>query len=427
MRWTAEQVLELAPDPASARAAGGLASPARWARLGASERAVWGACQGSGKAPYQVGVDLAGPAFRCSCPSRKVPCKHVLGLLLLWSAGTVGEGPEPDWVSPWLDQRDAQAAAPRETERDEVAAQRRQARRADRVAAGVAELDGWLADQARRGLGTLERGGWATFAAVAARMVDAQAPGLAAGLRRAGEAAGRGRNWPSRVLEELGLLHLLVTAHARLGELPGPLADTVRARLGYTTDTAEVAASGERVADDWVVLGVIDQIDERLSTRRVWLHGLNTGRPALVLSFAPPGRPMDNSLPTGIVTPATLAFYPGAQPLRAVLAERSGTELASTPPGTTVAGALTGYAAALATDPWLERWPVLLADVTPVRAGDGWALVDPAGDALPLRPGADPWPLLAVSAGRPRTVGAEWATAGLLPLSCWDDDRPVRL
>src|SRR4051812_36433658 len=147
MRWTAEQVLELAPDPESARAAGGVAGSGGWESTGATGDAVWGSFQGSGKAAYQVGVDLVGPRFRCSCPSRKVPCKHVLGLLLRWATGSVWEGAEPDWLSVWMDQRPPEPEEKKEP--DEAAVRRRQARRADRVAAGVAELDGWLADQVR--------------------------------------------------------------------------------------------------------------------------------------------------------------------------------------------------------------------------------------------------------------------------------------
>jgi hypothetical protein len=353
-----------------------------------------------------------------------------LALLLLWSSGQVADAEEPEWVSGWLEERSARAARRSEPagERDEVAALRRQARRADRVAAGVAELDGWLADQVRRGLGTLERGGSSAFAVVAARMVDAQAPGLAAGLRRAGEVAGRGRDWPGRVLEELGMLHLLVSAHARLDHLPAGLADTVRTRLGYTVDTADVLAGGERVTDRWIVLGVIDTVDERLITRRVWLRGLESERPALILTFAPPGRPLDNSLVPGTEVAATLAYYPGARALRAVVAERSEVAPIARPPGLPVAGALGGFADALAEDPWLDRWPVLLESVTPAaQANASWSLVDGAGDALPLRASANPWPLLAVSAGAPLTVAGEWSAFGFLPLSCWDGDRPVRL
>jgi hypothetical protein len=429
MRWSAEQVLGLAPDSASASAAGGQAAPARWAETGASAAAVWGLCRGSGKSPYQVSVDLAGPAFRCNCPSRKVPCKHALGLLLMWSSGGVDEVTEPEWVDAWLAQRAATASrrAPSDGVKDEAAALRRQERRAERVGAGVAELDGWLIDQVRRGLGALERGGSAEFAAVAARMVDAQAAGLASGLRKAGEAVGRGRDWPSRVLEELGSLHLLVSAHGRLDSLPDGLAATVRTKLGMRTDTASVLASGERVSDRWVVLGVVDQVEEDLVIRRTWLRGWESGRPALILAFAPPGVPMDNTFSPSTAVDATLAFYPAAVPLRAVAAERGEASVAPLLAGMSIAAALEGFATALATDPWLDRWPVLLDRVTPATVDGGWALVDLAGDALPLRQFPDVWPLLAVSAGNPLTVAGEWSAAGLRPLSCWDGDRPVRI
>jgi hypothetical protein len=75
--WDAEQVLALAADPASAKAGQSLARAAKWSATGSSARALWGRCEGSGKQPYQTMVDLAGPAFRCSCPSRKFPCKVV--------------------------------------------------------------------------------------------------------------------------------------------------------------------------------------------------------------------------------------------------------------------------------------------------------------------------------------------------------------
>lgn len=426
-RWSAEQVLGLALDAASANAARTQASAVRWPESGASEDAVWGACQGSGKSPYRVMVDLGGPAYKCSCPSRKIPCKHALGLLLLWSSGRVREAPVPTSVGEWLAARRVERPEPGGPVKDEVAAARRQARRAERVSAGVAELDGWLTDQVRRGLGALERGGGNEFHAVAARMVDAQASGLAAGLRRAGEVAGRGRDWPSRVLEELGLLYLLATAYGRVDELPEELAATVRARVGFTTSTAEVLASGEQVSDLWTVIGIFDQVDDQLVSRRTWLRGNRTDRPALILAFAPPGAPLDNSFAVGTAVPATLAFYPGAQPLRAVVFERDEPIPAPRPVAEPVGASLDGYARALAADPWLDRWPVVLDQVVPATVDGGWALVDPAGDALALRPAVDPWPLLAVSGGRPLTVGGEWTPAGLRPLSCWDGERAVRL
>ena len=69
-RWTEAQVVKLAPDDSSVSAARRLTNPAAWSDTGSTEILVWGKCQGSGKTPYQVCVELAGPAFRCSCPSR---------------------------------------------------------------------------------------------------------------------------------------------------------------------------------------------------------------------------------------------------------------------------------------------------------------------------------------------------------------------
>jgi len=426
-------VLALAPDPVSVAAGRAQAAAARWAGLGASDAAVWGACRGSGKNPYLACVELSEPAFRCSCPSRKFPCKHALGLLLLWAEVGLPPGAEPEWVRGWLAERArrAERMAGRRSAgappRDPEAAARRAEQRAERVAAGAAELREWLADRIRTGLGGMASGGADELHGVAARMVDAQAPGLASGLRRAAGVIGRGRDWPGRLLAELALLHVLAEASTRLAELPADLAATVRSRLGFPVDTADVLASGERVSDHWLVAGVADEVTERLTTRRAWLRGLESGRPAMVLSFAPPGQPLPGTLPAGHAVRGELAFYPGAAPLRALVADLEEPVRSGRPAGDAVSTALGSFACALAADPWLDRWPVVLTDVAPVAGDHGWALADGTGAALPLAERVDPWPLLAVSAGAPVTVAGEWSAAGLRPLTCWDGDRAVRL
>src|SRR4051794_6572598 len=84
--WTSEQIMALAPDPGSAKAGKDLGNARKWKTLGRDDRAAWGECQGSGANPYQTQIDLSEPAFRCSCPSRKFPCKHGLGLFLILAA-----------------------------------------------------------------------------------------------------------------------------------------------------------------------------------------------------------------------------------------------------------------------------------------------------------------------------------------------------
>ena len=429
--WDVEQVLGLAPDPASAKAGQAQARTAKWPETGASERAVWGLCQGSGKQPYQTTVDLSGPAYKCSCPSRKFPCKHALGLLLLWAGGDVQPGDEPEWVTSWVDQRAARADRPERKPgevADPLAAQQRASRRADRVSAGMAELASWLDDQVRQGLGGFDQRAYTELSRLAARMVDAQAPGVAGAVRRAAGVVGRGHGWPGELLEELSLIHLIVSAHDRLAELPPSLADTVQSRIGWTVETARVLAEGEKVEDDWLVLGRVIEPDERLTVRRVWLRGATTGRLGLILSFAAAGRPLD-PLPArpGEYVPGALSFYPGALPMRALLTQIAPRLPAPRPSGFTARQALASYVESVAADPWNERWPLVLQDVRPAPYGERWALVDAEGDGLELLPGVDPWKLLAVSAGDPVTVAGEWNRAGFRPMTCWHDDRPVIL
>jgi hypothetical protein len=422
-RWDRARVLALAPDASSQRAAQSLASGGSWPVTGAAEDgALWGECQGSAAAPYRTAVDLSGPAYRCTCPSRKFPCKHALALLLLWSDGAIAaNGEPPPWAATWLAARAAKAEETREPAppADPAAAQRRLEQREARVASGLTELDRWLCDQVRQGLAASQRSGYRHWDDIASRMVDAQAPGLAERLRALAAVPHSGAGWDTRLLEEYALLRLLVTAYREPGTLPSALRDTVRTRIGFTIRQAEVLASATPVRDHWHVLAWRDIDQERISTRRVWLRGRRTEKFALVLSFAAAGESLDGSLTVGAEADADLAFYPGAVPLRALVVNRYDTLTAGAPPGTTAAGLLAGYATALGADPWLDSWPAVL-DATPARAPLP-GLLDAAGDALPLHPGAgDCWPLFALSGGRPLTVAGEWTPRGLWPLTAWD-------
>src|SRR5689334_14096150 len=156
---TSEQILALAPDASAAKAGKDLANGRKWQNLGVSEAAAWGECQGSAKEPYRTAADLHDLAYRCTCPSRKLPCKHALGLLLLLArdAGPFGETTPPEWVATWLGGRAKRAetrakpAAPAGEVADPRAAERRAASREARVQAGLGELDLWLRDVVRRG------------------------------------------------------------------------------------------------------------------------------------------------------------------------------------------------------------------------------------------------------------------------------------
>jgi hypothetical protein len=94
---TESDIERLAPDASAFSSARDLLRKKRFIKPGVSKDKTWllAQCQGSGAQPYAVSVDLdsSPPTCRCTCPSRKFPCKHGLGLMLLYvqSPGQFGK------------------------------------------------------------------------------------------------------------------------------------------------------------------------------------------------------------------------------------------------------------------------------------------------------------------------------------------------
>jgi hypothetical protein len=453
-RWQVEQVLALAPKPSSVTAAEPLAIPGRWTSTGCSSRAVWGRCVGTSAEPYECVVDHVEVAFRCSCPSRVLPCKHSLAILLLWARGQVAEGEPPTFAASWVAKRLAAgdertspepvpappvdgvaqtasgtsatetAAAPwplpppppdRGTARDE---------RIARMAVGLAELDRWLDDRLRTGLADPSLASYDTWDGLAARLVDAQVGGLANRVRRLAGLVGAHPDWHSQVLAELGVLHLLATSGRHLGVLPPSLADSVASTIGWQVRQSDVLA-GVPHTDHWAVMGRSDTREDRIEVRRTWLRGVNTGAWAMVLSFAAYRQSLDSTLIVGTQVHADVFRYPGAVALRVLLGPTHGpTQPALIPAGSSIGQACAEIGGALAAEPWLERYPVCVV-AAPTRASGRWLLTDSTG-SLPLVDGATGvGTLLACSAGRPAILTAEWTAAGLVPLTVHLPDRSV--
>jgi len=457
-RWRTERVTALAPDSASDVAGRKLANPTPWSDVGWAAPLLWGACQGSGKTPYKVAVDTSGPSYTCTCPSRKFPCKHVLGLLYLWSEGRIEAGGGISaYAAEWAAKRDAAdkpSEAPAEepkvqTDAQREAAEKREALRDERVRTGMLELDRWLADQVTAGIAATSTQWYAAANDLAARMVDAQAPGAASMLRSAALTPSSGRDWPDRLVAQLGLLHLLAEATGHLDALDDDLRATVRDHLGYTTPRADVLATPP-VTDEWAVVGLRDSDEEQVSMRRVWLWGTKTGRSALVLLFTPYGMPVDNSLLPGMLVEGDVHYYPGRLQQRALMGRRGseGKVAGWRPAAGTVADAAVTWRDAVADDPWLGELPGLvlgtpLAPCAGTQAGEerpslgapsaprarptaggryeprlaqGWLMADAAGDAVPLvGTETDLWQLLAMTGGQPHPVFGELSGHGLRP------------
>jgi hypothetical protein len=434
-QWTVDQVLALAPDTASAKNGRGLAIRQKWVSLGQQQSVIWGECQGSGKNPYRTQIDLSEPTFRCSCPSRKFLCKHGLGLFLLLAEqpGEMVETDPPAWVAEWLASRSQRSekqaekqAKRQEQAADPIAQAKRAAERQRKVSAGIQELRLWLEDRVRQGLATLPQESYQMWDTIAARMVDAQAPGLARQLRELAGIVHTGANWSDRVLERLGRLYLLIEGFERIETLPTAVQADLRTQFGWSLNQEEIL-TGQTHADLWLVVGQRTEEEERLRTRRTWLYGIATHTFALLLDFAHGHQPFEQSLLPGTCLEAELVFYSSAYPLRALIKTRQeSVALPKPPPGIeSITEALSTHSKALASCPWLERFPLLLQGMIPRQEETGWLLQDQQGVVLPLSrrmEATQGWQLLALSGGYPLSVFGEWDGTFLTVLSVWIED-----
>lgn len=413
---TPAQIAALAPDTQTIARAQVMASPAKWPAGGQDERAVWGQCRGADL--YDVAVDRRDLATRCTCPSRRRPCKHALALLMLALGGMVPPGTAPAWVDEWLGERTPKG--PRRPP-DPEAREKRIAEREAKIAAGLDELERWLDDLLRQGIANAPSRPWEMWDQAAARLVDAQAPGLARRVRALYAAATSGDGWPERVAERVGLLGVLVRAYRGRDALPEPLRAEVRAQIGWTQEKDELLA-GDGVRDVWDVLGARVEEDERYRSQRTWLVGRATRQNAVVLAFSAVQAPLDRSLVPGTAVDAELVFYPGAAPVRALVKARGEERRVDAFPGAGVDVALGAWANALARSPFIDSFPMALAHVTPVPRKDGLWLRDARGDGVRIAARfAKPWELVALAGGRPIGAFGEWDGEQLHPLSAWVD------
>jgi hypothetical protein len=430
--WTAKMVLDLAPDASSASSARSCSNPGKWVTIGRSETALWGEFQGSGSKPYQTQVDLREPAFKCSCPSRKFPCKHGLGIMLALAEkpAAIKTASAPQWVTDWLAGREAKAAKREEKAAaaaasaeaapvDAEAQAKRVAAREAKVNAGLEELAAFLSDMVRQGLAAVQAKPQSFFEKPAARLVDAQASGLARLVRELSSLASSGEGWQSRLLAAIGRVHLLVQAYRNQEKLPPATAAEVRALVGWTQPQEQVLAQAG-VKGRWIVVSQNAEREAQLTTQTTWLIERETARPAMVLHFAACAQPLDRTLVVGTEIEAELVDFPAGTPLRALVKSRNGVPAtASVLPGSTVGESLDAYAAALSNSPWLESWPITLRNVVPVRRDDRqWLLRDEMGAALPVDRRFDKgWELMAISGGSGIHVMGEWDGTIFRPLA----------
>jgi hypothetical protein len=402
MALTRGAVEAMAPDQSALAAASKLLQPAKWPSRVRAGGLIWGECQGSGANPYRVVADTDDPGSKCTCPSRKFPCKHALALMWMFveDEAAFKPGEIPDWVTEWMGRRrksgapatttseakslEAARVSESEAAPDPKAEARRQAASEKRaqetrrsVFAATEDLEMWIADQIRTGLTAFLADLASRCRRIAARLVDAKAGALASRLDE----------MPSRLLvlpaeervdaaiQELGRLVLLVRAWRAAPDDPELRREVIASE---TRDDVLGDPDAARVISVWEVLG------ERIATRRdglvsqtTWLLNLAPGpqRFAMLLDYFPAsaGR-RTSAFVGGERFSAELAFYSSKAPLRAVIVTRGDPERVPAAWPHAPDDPFAVHAEDKLTAPWRAEVPLLLPSgrVCADAAGRAW-------------------------------------------------------
>ncbi|MBE7170693.1 MAG: SWIM zinc finger family protein [Williamsia sp.] len=428
MNLSEEQILQLAPDEASRKAGLGLAGAAKWVSRGVNDRALWGECQGSGSKPYQTQVDLSTTSFKCSCPSRKFPCKHGLGLLLLYArqSSQFKDHEMPPWVAEWIQKREKgeQKATAPDKKVDEAAQQKRGENREKKVGAGIEELLRWIKDIVRGGFMQLPDKQPAFWEGMAKRMVDAQAGGLATLVKQLGETNFFADGWQTGCIEQLLSIYLIAHAYKNREGLSAALQQDVRALIGFTQNQENLKeATG--ITDTWLVLGKQVVQEEQLTVERYWLYGTQTAKSALVLQFLVRAQGAVLSLTPGMFIEAELVYYPSAVPLRALIKKHASARPVS------LQGMMPAWrelrkqeVETKALFPFLQARPCVVEQLTPVWHKERWWLLDKNNELMEIAaPFAPIWKLAAISGGKPLDTALVGRDNQYEPIGVWENGQ----
>jgi hypothetical protein len=421
----------LAPDESSKKSGKDLANSSKWISKGANEQALWGECQGSGSKPYQTQVDVANTTFKCSCPSRKFPCKHGLGLLLLYArernSFTIKDA--PGWVIEWLNKRTERQEKQEEKKEkpvDEVAQAKRQQARQSKVIDGVEELTGWMKDIIRNGIVSIPEKGPGFFENMSRRLVDAQAPGLAGMVRRLSEINFFIEGWPTRFMDQLLQIYMIVEGYKNSVSLDELLQQDVKTSIGFVQNQDELK---ERVGimDTWLVLGKqVSEVDA-VTTEKYWLHGKESNNYALLLQFIVRAQGVQYNLTPGMFIQAELVFFPSISPLRALIKRQIVTGPVSAfnkyNNWQQVAEMETGLNSVL---PFRSERPFVISGLRPVRYNHQWWLQDADNNIMPVKNEyQNIWKLLSVTGGQPMDMAVLGKEDHFEPLGIWQHNEYI--
>lgn len=333
----------------------------------------------------------------------------------------------PDWVVEW--QNEVRKRVELQRRRDTaVPPPHHLEKRLATIQAGLTELALWLHDLVRNGLAAARHKPKSYWFNMANRLVDAQAPGVAAELRQLAAISTNDADWAETILRRCGRLYLLIQGFQQFETLSPEIQADLQTAVGWQTRGAALV-DGPGIRDHWHILGQETVQTGRRHVQSIWLWGEHSNRAAQISHIAHGQRYKNFSLVTGTVLDARLKFHVGTTPIRAQIIEHFDVVQPEKPPAGYVSLCATAVAfnQALAANPWLNRFPVLITAV-PHPHDSHWQLHDESGVNLLLPTHYKQcWHLLALSGGRPLPIFGLFDGQVFTPLSVWSDGRYLPL
>lgn len=415
MDWTTEQLLGLAPDQFTLRASRGAADRQRWQSLHQDSATIWGIFPNGRNKTGEAAVFLPSLSLTCSCTSRKFPCRHTLGLLLLWQqqAKQFTPLPPPPHPAAWAQRQKAQHNRP---SAPNGRPQPNTRQNLQQLKNGLHQLERWLIDMVRNGLANLPSQPKNYWEAMAHQLVDAQAPALADTLRYLANVPTSQPNWPDNYLRQIGRLYLIIQGFKKFEQLPAPTQADLQTAVGWLPTTQT-----KPVTDNWLVLGRQQETVGKQTRHTTWLWSETSQKIAQLIDLNHTARPAGICSPTSTVWHGSLQFLASNWPQIAL--RQNGLQMTNTllePHGyPTIRQAIQAYNQAMAVNPWLSYFPMLLHNTLPHWQEAGWQLGDSTGNILPLPDKfARGWHLAALAGGNPSLMlFGVWNGRFLQPLS----------
>ncbi|MCZ8520378.1 MULTISPECIES: SWIM zinc finger family protein [Paenibacillus] len=226
---------------------------------------LFGECKGSGKEPYRCSADWIkedSPVYRCSCPSRQFPCKHILGLMYAYTSGqtfTIEELPAD--ISDKREKADKREEKKKETAAaGEAAPAKRKTGKAALAKKRKAQLEGidllekLVKQTVQHGLASLDAGTLKLLSGQAKELGNYYIPGVQSAFRELldllSDAAEREKVY-TEVIDRLTVLHSLVKrsreylrSRAEDPELPMETQTPLEEWLGHAWQLAELRELG---------------------------------------------------------------------------------------------------------------------------------------------------------------------------------------